>query len=74
MNLNLKLAERQQLRRDFTEQEVVARPDLLAPAPHGDSADTVVTHLDSHRVRGLSTAEAKRRIEQYGPNQLKSAP
>ena len=74
MNLNLKLAERQQLRRDFPEQEVVARPDLLAPAPHGDSADTVVTHLDSHRVRGLSTAEAKRRLEQYGPNQLKSAP
>ena len=30
--------------------------------------------LGSDATRGLSEAEAQRRLEQYGPNQLKSAP
>ena len=37
-------------------------------------AEAVVAALGSNAARGLSRAEAKRRLEQYGPNQLKSAP
>jgi Cation transport ATPase len=34
----------------------------------------VVAAFGSDLVRGLSRAEAHRRLEQYGPNRLKSAP
>ena len=37
-------------------------------------AETVVQELGSDASRGLSRAEAKRRLEQYGPNELKAAP
>ena len=33
-----------------------------------------MANLRSDAARGLDSAEAKRRLEQYGPNQLKSAP
>ena len=34
----------------------------------------MVSALGSDAARGLTTAEARRRLEQYGPNRLKSAP
>jgi Ca2+-transporting ATPase len=37
-------------------------------------AEKVVAELDSDAARGLSAAEARRRLEQYGPNRLKAAP
>ncbi len=42
--------------------------------PHALPAETVVSSLGSHAARGLSRDEAKRRLEQYGLNQLKAAP
>ena len=48
--------------------------DRKTNTPHALPADAVVAHLRSDAVRGLDSAEAKRRLEQYGPNQLKSAP
>ena len=50
----------------------------LVPAvsviPHREAAEVVVSALGSDAARGLTAAEAQRRLEQYGPNRLKSAP
>ena len=43
-------------------------------APHAKAADAVVSALGSNATRGLSMSEVQRRLQQYGPNQLKSAP
>ncbi len=43
-------------------------------APHSVPADAVVAAMRSNAARGLTRAEAQQRLEQYGPNQLKSAP
>ena len=43
-------------------------------APHREPAEAVVSALGSDAARGLSAAEAQRRLEEYGPNRLKSAP
>ena len=43
-------------------------------APRACPPTAVVANLRSDAARGLAGAEAKRRLEQYGPNQLKSAP
>ena len=45
-----------------------------AIAPHREPAQAVVAALGSDVGHGLSRAEAERRLEQYGPNRLKSAP
>jgi P-type Ca2+ transporter type 2C len=45
-----------------------------AAAPYRDPAEAVVSRLGSDAARGLSGAEAQSRLEQYGPNRLKSAP
>ena len=42
--------------------------------PYRNSANAVLSDLGSDAARGLTRAEAQRRLEQYGPNQLKSAP
>lgn len=42
--------------------------------PHREPAETVTAGLDSDIARGLSEAEARRRLDLYGPNELKSAP
>ena len=42
--------------------------------PHREPAETVIGALGSDVARGLTAAEAQRRLEQYGPNRLKSAP
>jgi P-type Ca2+ transporter type 2C len=56
---------------------VTAR-DGAAPAvpitPHRETSEVVVSALGSDAARGLAAAEAQRRLEQYGPNRLKSAP
>jgi P-type Ca2+ transporter type 2C len=46
----------------------------MAKQPHREPADAVVSALGSDAARGLSRAEAQRRLEQYGLNRLKSAP
>ena len=46
----------------------------IAAAPYREPVEVVVSALRSDTVRGLSHAEAQRRLEQYGPNRLKSAP
>ena len=50
-----------------------ARPPLGASA-HSQPADAVVQKLRSDATRGLQRAEAKQRLDQYGPNELKAAP
>ncbi|GAB2801988.1 HAD-IC family P-type ATPase [Halomonas shantousis] len=37
---------------------------------HAESAQAVVEHFDSDTDNGLSSEEAKRRLERYGPNEL----
>ena len=43
-------------------------------AAHAVPAETVVFALGSDPARGLDRSEAQRRLQQYGPNQLASAP
>jgi P-type Ca2+ transporter type 2C len=43
-------------------------------APHNQPPEAVVAALGSHAANGLSGADAQRRLQEYGPNQLKSAP
>jgi Ca2+-transporting ATPase len=57
-----------------TMQDVPPRTEPASTLPHRRAAETVVASLGSNAVRGLSRAEAQQRLEQYGPNQLKSAP
>ena len=49
-------------------------PSSAPSAPHAMPAEAVVSSLRSDGARGLSRDEAQRRLAQYGPNQLKSAP
>jgi NAD(P)-dependent dehydrogenase (short-subunit alcohol dehydrogenase family) len=46
----------------------------LSPSPHTKPADAVVQEIGSDAARGLNRAEAKRRLERFGPNELKRAP
>jgi len=46
----------------------------IPAAPYREPAEAVISALGSDPARGLSNAEAQRRLDQYGPNQLKSAP
>jgi P-type Ca2+ transporter type 2C len=61
---------------DEAEGKAVRPPSLHTDisAPHREPAEEVVSALRSDVARGLSRAEAQRRLEQYGPNRLKSAP
>jgi P-type Ca2+ transporter type 2C len=45
-----------------------------AAMPHREPAGAVVAALGSDTASGLSQAEAHRRLRQYGPNRLRSAP
>src|SRR5262245_46800053 len=51
-----------------------ASPVTGLSEPHREPAAKVVAALGSEAARGLSRAEAQRRLEQHGPNRLKSAP
>ena len=55
-------------------RDSVARAPGIPVAPHREPAELVVSALDSDAAHGLARAEAQRRLEQYGPNRLKSAP
>ena len=62
-----------------TGKHPTVRDDAVLPVsfpitPHREPAEAVVAALESDLARGLSRAEAQRRLEKYGPNQLKSAP
>ncbi|MFL6821459.1 MAG: cation-translocating P-type ATPase [Xanthobacteraceae bacterium] len=54
--------------------EGAAFAGTLAIAPHRAPAQAVVSALGSDAAHGLSRAAAQQRLEQYGPNRLKSAP
>jgi Ca2+-transporting ATPase len=56
------------------EQISRAAPPHGISDPHHQLADAVVAALDSDTSAGLSQAEAQRRLSDYGPNRLKSAP
>ncbi|MEZ5888987.1 MAG: cation-translocating P-type ATPase [Xanthobacteraceae bacterium] len=44
------------------------------PSPYRNRVDAVLSDLKSDAEYGLSRSEAERRLSQFGPNQLKSAP
>jgi Ca2+-transporting ATPase len=46
----------------------------LVPAAYRDPAEAIVRSLGSDAANGLASEEARRRLERYGPNQLKSEP
>jgi Ca2+-transporting ATPase len=48
-------------------------PDLSAP-PYQQDVEVVVAALGSDAMRGLDPAEAQRRLDRYGRNQLNAAP
>src|SRR5918997_2536449 len=54
-------------------RERAGYPDTSAK-PHSSPAEDVIAALGSDHTRGLSRDDARRRLDQYGPNQLKSAP
>ncbi len=56
------------------ERKKVSPVSLVTPPPHSRPAEAVVAALRSDVAHGLSRAEAQRRLDQSGPNQLKSAP
>ena len=54
-------------------------PDKLTENIDGDSwhavdADEVLSRLATYSEEGLSSEEAQRRFEKYGPNELEEAP
>jgi len=55
------------------------RTDSPPPTPppeawHSQPVETVLNQLATHREKGLSTAEAQQRLEQYGHNELREKP
>jgi Ca2+-transporting ATPase len=56
------------------ERDSPAVAESLPTAPHREPAAAVVAALGSDIAVGLSRTEAHRRLDQYGANQLKSAP
>src|SRR5215813_5806933 len=53
--------------------EIVSSQNNLL-VPHSETADAVVSALRSDVGHGLGRSEAERRLAEYGPNELKSAP
>jgi Ca2+-transporting ATPase len=51
-----------------------SEPARQTPLPHRLPASAVIAQLASDSARGLATDEARRRLEEYGHNELKSAP
>ena len=46
----------------------------LTTLPHKAPGEAIIAALATDAARGLSPSEAQHRLQQYGPNQLKSAP
>ncbi len=59
--------------RDFPPLDPAPSSPALATA-HRVPAEAVVAALGSDVALGLTRAEAQRRLEEFGPNRLKSAP
>lgn len=57
-----------------TPQDPVTSPKQSQEAWHKLEADEVVHVLATSREEGLSELEARKRLEQYGPNRLEEAP
>ena len=55
-------------------RDAAAGSQSAAAAPYREPAAAVIAALGSDLSAGLSKVEAQRRLEQFGPNQLKSAP
>lgn len=55
-------------------QDVAAPGVPSAACPYRVTGEAVASGLGSDVAFGLTRVEAQRRLEQYGPNQLKSAP
>ncbi len=53
---------------------LIAPPAGTPTAPHREPAEAVVAAFGSDIAHGLSRAEARHRLDVYGPNRLKSAP
>ena len=53
---------------------LIAAEANISKAPHREPVEAVVSALRSEATHGLSGPEAQRRLGEYGPNQLKSAP
>jgi Ca2+-transporting ATPase len=52
---------------------VETRVAQVSATAHSMPAEKVILELGSDTARGLSAAEARQRLEQYGPNRLKAA-
>jgi P-type Ca2+ transporter type 2C len=75
MNLQQKLKDNEAQSRELaTVQESAALAARISLTPHREPAEVVVAAFGSDVACGLNRAEAERRLEQYGPNRLKSAP
>ncbi len=75
MNLQQKLKDVKMSNLEHpTAQDSAALAASIPITPHREPAEAVVAALGSDVAHGLSRAEAQRRLAQYGPNQLKSAP
>jgi Ca2+-transporting ATPase len=55
-----------------TPMSKLAAEEMVAQAPYQQTAQAAVEALTSDAERGLSSAEARERLEQYGPNELQS--
>jgi Ca2+-transporting ATPase len=62
------------LHQKSTTIETSSNVSIPVVAPHREPAAAVLAALDSNGARGLTQSEARARLEQYGPNRLKSAP
>ncbi len=58
----------------MTEQKDAAKPLFTKEAWHSHSAQTVADRLSAHLVLGLTPQNAKQRLEEIGPNELREAP
>ena len=54
--------------------QATSAPPADASSPHRLAAEAVVAALGSDAAQGLTTAEARRRLDRHGPNRLQSGP
>ena len=54
--------------------KITANNNELSVTWHSLSTEETLERLDTPLAQGLTTAEAQRRLAQYGPNQLEEKP
>ena len=74
MNLQERLSGGQAERQAPTAPAGAEAAGAAKIVPHRERADAVIAALGSDLARGLSPTEVQRRLIEYGPNELKSAP